>query len=185
MNKIIGIICSMLFALVGHTQTGLIAHKSHSGSAKSYAFAEFGNFGNPPPIVRMVQKINDTTIVMMQDDMGAISIDTVYNHPLFSNPNMTIDSLKKTYYYGSEVEFINFEKKVVDDESQNALPYVVEPTQEAVPVEVKSKKQLRKEKRTKKNWILFWVIGVGTFGGIVLMGNVNFIRKRKLQPVYA
>ena len=184
MNKFIGIICSSLFALVGHTQTGLIAHKSHSGSAKSYVFAEFGNFGEPGPILRIVQKINDTIVVMVSDNMGFISSDTVYNHPLFSNPNLTIDSLKKSYY-DSGIEFINFGKKIVDDESQNALPFVIEPTQEAAPVEVKSKKQLRKEKRTKKSWIPLFLIGFGTFGGILLLGQLKNNRRKNHAPVYA
>jgi len=175
----------ILLSSFSFAQTGLIAHKSHSGNAESYAFAAFGNFGNPPPILRLVEKINDTTIVMILDDMGAIYYDTVQNHPLFSNPNLTIDSLKKTYYYGNNVEFKNFEEKAVDDESQNALPVVKEPIPKAAHVEVKSKQQQRKEKRQKKSWVLFLFIGGGTFLGMGLGGRIMKTSTRKLQQIYA
>lgn len=185
MKQLNGLIWCILLVFIGQAQTGLIAHKSHSGSAESYSFSEFGNFGDPQPVLRIVQKINDTTVVMVHDDMGSLYNDTVYNHPLFSNPNITVDSLKKSYYYGYGVEFKNFEKKPIDDESQNALPFVNEPTHEAVPLEVKSKKQQRKEKRTKKSWMVFLLIGGGTFLGIGLTGRIVKIRKRNPHTVYA
>ena len=174
----------LFISFLSGAQTGLIAHKSHSGSEESYVFAEFGNFGGPEisplqlslPTFSLyptsIEKINDTTVIFIRTFQDAISKDTIYNHPLFSDPNMTVDSLKKSFF--NDVEFTNFEKKDSDNESENALSIPIEQeTSKAI-----SKKQQRKAKRNN-SWVILLIIGGGTFVGFGWM--TTNLRRRKLN----
>ena len=166
----------LFISFLSGAQTGLIAHKSHSGSAKCYVFAEFGNFGGPQipihpmitamPIINFyptsIEKINDTTVIFIGTFLDSIRKDTIYNHPLFSDPNMTVDSLKKSYFI--DVEFKNFDKKETDNESENALSIPIEQeTSKAI-----IRKQQRKAKRNN-SWVMLLIIGCGSFLGVGLI----------------
>ena len=172
--------------VLNHAQTGLISHKSHSGKATSYSMSTFGNFGariedlkdiQPSqallnlPVLREVKKVNDSIVILTQDYSNRIQYDTIYNHPLFGDPNMTVDSLKKLYF--NDVEFTNFEEKISENEQQksSAIPKEQETTKAV------SKKQQRKEKRDK-SWMILFLIGGGTFLGV---GRITtYIKRRKL-----
>lgn len=153
-------------------QTRLIAHKSHSGGAESYRFETAGNFGNYEPQVTLkeVEKINDTTVVLTQESMGRISQDTIYHHPVFSDPNMTVDSLKKGYY--EDVKFKNFDPK-----KQKHAPASVAPVSEP-----KKKQKKHTTARVREdNSLIFLLLGGGTFLGIGLVTTIG--RKRKSQEM--
>ncbi len=166
-------------------QTGLIAHKSHSGKANNYSMSSFGNFGAriddiydmkiseahvAIPILKEVKKVNDSIVILTQLYSDRIQYDTIYNHPLFSDPNMTVDSLKKSFF--NDVEFKNFEKK----ENQQQL-HTPNPTEQET-IKTFSKKQQRKAKRNQ-SWFILLIIGCGSFLGVGLI--TNNLRRHKQE----
>jgi len=147
-------------------QTTIIAHKSHSGTLSTFAYAPSGNFGEPPPRLVSVTKINDTTIIQHINDMGFIYDDTIYNHPIFSDPNMSVDTMQKMYYHA--VEFKGFEKKIVEPVMEETLPA----KQKAEPDQGKTRdKKASTPKKRKSNLFVLWIIGGGTFTGAMLLSR--------------
>lgn len=192
------ILLLLLFPIAASAQTALIAHKSHSGNAKSFG-ASFssnfggimppGNFGAPPARMIAVTKLSDSTVVMKNDKWGGFSEDTIYHHPILSDPNITVDSLKKIF--GEDVEFTNFEPKKVEDEQNNALPvspaeYKVPPGEEHLPgLGIPEKeKQKKKHKRRNKGVVWLFVIGGGTFLGFAYLSKRGN-KQQKQVAVYA
>ncbi len=86
-------------------QTKIIANKSHSGNAVSLAAEKDGNFGIAPERLDSVIKISDTSVVEVNNFGWR---DTVYNHPYFLKPGITIDQLKEE---NPHIIFVGFEKK--------------------------------------------------------------------------
>lgn len=85
-------------------QTKIIALKSHSGDSESNNFESDGNFGIAPTRLDSVVKIGPKCIVEIDNYGGR---DTVYVHPAFLNPNITLEELKKQY---PRIKFVGFEK---------------------------------------------------------------------------
>ncbi len=138
--KILFLACLLI---AGHAfgQTRLIAHKSHSGTAASFAAACEGNlfdredsdFGLPSnyPVDRVdsVIYVSDSVAVMVRTK-GRIFVkqkgeiydeqkrrDTLVNHPLFQNRH-ALDSIRKAWYENFEssnpvdqIRFIGFDNK--------------------------------------------------------------------------
>ncbi len=169
------ILASVLFAGTTAAQTGLIAHKSHSGSATTYIAADPGNFGNPPPRVVKVVWLNDTTVIVEKNEWQSgpdNEKDTIYNHPVFSDPNLSVDTLKGMYY--DAVEFENFDKKEIRTPAKPVVKEVNTKPSKTAPETEKSKKAARSKKKKEGNLFWLWIIGGGTFTGVLL-----FTRKRK------
>ena len=63
-------------------------------------------FGLPPARMTKIKKINDSTVVEYAKEWGSPNpiTDTVVNHIYCSNPNISVDSLKKIYPEGIELE---------------------------------------------------------------------------------
>jgi hypothetical protein len=167
------ILVSFVLLLAGflQAQTRLIAHKSHSGGSESYRFETAGNFGNyePPVTLKQVEKINDTTVILTQETMGKESTDTIYHHPIFSNPNMTAASLKRGYY--KDVKFKNFDPK-----KQHEAPASVAPVSNP-----KKKKKHVPARIRADNSLLLLLLGGGVFVGMGLITTIG--RKRKPQDM--
>lgn len=144
----------LLLANAALSQTRLIAHKSHSGNIASYStFDASGNFGEPPPILKSVEKINDTAVILTHQewfDTSVVWSDTFYRHPIFSNPNMPVDSMKKAYHM-KNVEFKNFDK------DPKAKP------QKATPSKASGKEAGTPKEKKKRSFIWLLLIGGGTF----------------------
>jgi hypothetical protein len=163
------------------SQTRLIANKSHSGNATSYlSFAASGNFGEPPPILKSVEKINDTIVVMTHQewyDTSLVWSDTFYHHPIFSNPNMPVDSIRKTYYM-QDVEFKNFDRPV------QGTPAVRPRKQSGTGAksDAKPRHDLPAGKRDggkKKSVLWLFVIGGGVFLGGGLFSRRFLVSEQK------
>jgi len=154
-------------------QTALIAHKSHSGTVATFAFADPGNFGEPPAALVKVSKLNDTTFVMQMDQWANHRIDTVYNHPVLSDPNMTVDSMRQFFFRGEQAVFENFEPKVKPDSAA-----VKTKAQSTDKVKVPETKKTTKAPVKKKGFLLLWIIGGGTFIGMLFL-----TRKRKSRTI--
>jgi len=146
----------VLFTTSVFGQTTIIAHKSHSGTAATFFAEPSSNFGEPPSRVVSIEKLNDTTVIQHWDQWHWRDQDTLYNHPILSDPNISVDSMKKIYNYG--VEFKNFEKKPVSVISSDSLPTQVKKQVNEVPVEKKAEK-----KKRKSGLLWLWGIGGGTF----------------------
>lgn len=82
----------------------MIALKSHSGDSKSLSSETDGNFGISPVRLDSVVKIGPKCIVEIDNYGGR---DTIYEHPAFLNPNITLEELKKQY---PRIKFVGFEK---------------------------------------------------------------------------
>ncbi len=139
------------------SQTNIIAAKSHS-SAKIIDKNDLDNFGNPEYLVcrRVVKKviyIKDGCIVESYQTIDLTlenqenAMDTICNHPFLQTGQVDIKRLKAMYPI--ETKFIDFDKIGQDTDEQDGE---------------KSKRQLRREKRSKKSsGILFFLIGSGLF----------------------
>jgi hypothetical protein len=100
----------LLAACLGATaQTTLIEHKSHSGTAASFSpdrSASYG-FGEMPQMsVRTILKVirlSDTTAV----EVTSGGADTVFHHPIWNRPNVTVDSLRGAF---PEISFEGWEE---------------------------------------------------------------------------
>ena len=94
-------------------QTKYIAYKSHAGDMDYFMSDEQpeDDFGLPPARMTKIKKINDSTVVEYAKEWGSPNpiTDTVVNHIYCSNPNISVDSLKKIYPEGIELE--GFEQK--------------------------------------------------------------------------
>jgi hypothetical protein len=84
-------------------QTKIIALKSHSGDSESIKNETDGNFGISPVRLDSVVKIGPNCIVEIDNFGGR---DTVFEHPSFLNPNITLEELKKQY---PRIKFVGFE----------------------------------------------------------------------------
>jgi hypothetical protein len=182
MNNSFLLLILVLVTAGAQAQTKLIAHKSHSGSALHFRGSDFGNFGNyePPVILKEVKKINDTTAVTTSNILGQELVDTLYHHPLFSDPAMTKDSLTKLY--NNEVEFKDFDKKKTKTKQPvrtNAQP---QPAPSKIPA-AEQKKRTAPTGEQKKKGLILLVIGGGTFLGTGLL--MRAARKRKSVPEHA
>ncbi len=181
-------------------QTGLIAHKSHSGTATTFELADPGNFGGPaiePVLQKNLKKVtwlNDTTIVFSgtyqvgyalvyqpnnspkeTEEFKPDYFDTIYNHPVLSDPNIPVDTLKKLFsnYNGpnTSIDFENFDKKEVKTPPKPTDKERKTKKSKAVTTGEKSNADKPKKKSTLF-WL--WIVGGGTFTGILLIS-----RKRK------
>ena len=168
---------SIFILLAGTTfsQTTLIAHKSHSGNASTFTFADPGNFGAielfnqmpsmPLPVIVKVTKLSDSTVIMTSKQEEILKTDTIYRHPIFNDANMSVDTMRVIY---PEVQFENFEKP----ETIKAEPAPEQKT----PVKKKSTAPVK-----KGHLVWLWIIGGGTFTGILLTSR----RRRKISVKYA
>lgn len=153
-------------------QTAIIAHKSHSGTASTFFIDPSGNFGNPPPRLKQVVRINDTTSIEIYDDFGYYYYDTVYRNPQYSNYNLNLDSMnKKTNYF--KVEYINF--KHSPDSLKQKLPgrklQSVE-NQESSPEDIQIKPTNENPPKKKKKSYLLFLFGI-TGCGMLLFRILN------------
>lgn len=170
----------LLFPLVVSAQTGLIFHKSHSGSASTFSASRSGNFGDPPdmqkPMFNVTTPLPKQEVIRLNDSIAVVKtegfpqVDTLTKHPNIHNKSISLDSLKKLY---PNITFTNFEEKQVDEVPGKATE---EPSSKANGIK-KSEKERRKKERKSDLWML-WVIGGGTFLGIGLSGT----RKRSKVP---
>lgn len=109
------IFCTLisLCTLTLQAQTKYIAYKSHAGDMDYFMSDEQpeDDFGLPPTRMTKIKKINDSTVVEYAKEWGSPNTitDTVVNHIYCSNPNISVDSLKKIYPEGIELE--GFEQK--------------------------------------------------------------------------
>ncbi|MBI3133609.1 MAG: hypothetical protein HYZ14_02935 [Bacteroidetes bacterium] len=91
-------------------QTGVIAHRSHSGSMCSFnAFSMPDNLGLPPMSLDSIIWLSDTSVVeisSMGNGWHRIT-DTVVHHPYCNNPAIGYDSLKT--YYPYYVQLVGFD----------------------------------------------------------------------------
>lgn len=96
---------STLFA-----QTTPISLKSHSESSDNISIAADGGFGNPRrPIPKKVIYLNDSMVIEEKNEWGEKQyLDTIWNHPEFSNPKNTLKKLKKMY---PDVTFKGFKER--------------------------------------------------------------------------
>ena len=86
-------------------QTKIIALKSHSGNSETVENERDGNFGISPVRLDSVVKIGPNCMVEIDNRGGR---DTVFEHPSFLNPNITIQELQKQY---PRIKFVGFEKE--------------------------------------------------------------------------
>lgn len=170
----------LVFALfstgVAFAQTGLIAHKSHSGTAATFTFADPGNFGAPSPTLVSVKWLNDSTVVQKMDRWGGNREDTLYNHPIYSDPNIPLDSIRKMNWF-ENVEYIDTAKRLRSYEAQPAKTKSAEPAAKPSDRQKPSPKMNEDEPVKKRSLIWFLIIGGGTFSGMMLLA-----RRKKLQP---
>lgn len=153
-------------ALTVSAQTTIISHKSHSGTAATFAFADPGNFGAIEVMTpfKVLQKISDTsvTITTSYRNDNSSRVDTIYNHPIFSDPNISDDSLR--LYLPDDVMYLNFKSAPVPVQS-DSVPASAQPGKKISGG--KSHSKAAPEKKNNLFWL--WIIGGGTFTGLLII----------------
>lgn len=156
-------------------QTAIIAHKSHSGTASTFVIDPSGNFGDPPPRLKQVVRLNDTTSLEIYADFSGFSYyDTVYRNPTYSNYNLNIDSINKDNPY-YKIDYINFKNS--PDSLKQMLPSFpgftpAEDNGKIIPdnIQIEPVKE-NPPKKKKKSYLLF-LLGI-TGGGMLLFRVLN------------
>ena len=151
-----------LFVISGFAfgQTNIIAAKSHS-SNQIIDKNDTDNFGEPGPMrfIQTVKYLKDDCIVekyKVEWDDHDTEYDTICDHPFLKENTVDIERIKAMYPI--ETKFIGFDK--VGKNTKKAEQEIETPQQ----VEKKSKRQIRKEKRSKKSsGLIFFLIGTGLF----------------------
>lgn len=108
---------SLVVSMYSFGQTKIIALKSHSGDASALSAEKDGNFGIAPTKIDTIVRISDTCIVEINNFGWR---DTVYNHPYFSKPGVTMEEIKA--HYPARVIFIGFDKPVKNQKASSKLP---------------------------------------------------------------
>ncbi len=153
-------------------QTAIIAHKSHSGIASTFVIDPSGNFGNPPPRLKQVVRLNDTVSIEIYDDFGYYYYDTVYRNPQYSNYNLNLDSInRQTRYF--KVDYINF-KNSPDSIKQNLPGRALQSieNQESSPQNIQIEPVKENPPKKKKKSYLLFLFGI-TGGGMLLFWGLN------------
>ena len=181
--KTILLILICLTTLVSWTQTAIIAHKSHSGTAADFSTEAFGNFGIPSRKMVQVVYLNDSTTLNVYTRFGnEFEGDTIHS-PI--NYHLNIDSIKKASPYLQEIEYVNFKHspksarskipvdgpKLKSSESIESNPLIRPNSLETTPP----------QKKKKKSYLLF-LFGI-TGGGMLLMKL--FARSKTVKPSIA
>lgn len=166
---------ALLVSGLAAAQTTLIAHKSHSGTASTFAFADPGNFGLSERLVK-VKKISDTSVVLTNLYGSDESNDTIYGHPIFSDPNISVDSMQQLYYY----ENVNFENFQQPKAAQRDTVRTGSQPLERQKNSQRDHQKMPPKKKKQSNLFWLWIIGGGTFGGILLIS-----RRRKPRMIPA
>lgn len=86
-------------------QTKIIALKSHSGDMTALKDEKDGNFGIAPTRLDSVIKIGANCVVEI-NNFGFR--DTVYEHPYFLNPDVSLQELKQRF---PRIHFVGFDKE--------------------------------------------------------------------------
>lgn len=94
----------VLVALNASGQTKLIALKSHSGELSALKNETDGNFGIVPARLDSVIKIGPSCVVEINNHGFR---DTIYEHPYFLNPDVSLNQLKKLF---PRIHFVGFDK---------------------------------------------------------------------------
>jgi hypothetical protein len=115
MQKLV-VVFFLVFNFYSFSQTKLIALKSHSGDIHSINSESDGNFGIAPVRLDSVIKISPTCIVEI-DNFGRR--DTVFKHPTFLNPTISLEELKQQY---PRIKFVGF-----DTNSKKSFPKKAKP----------------------------------------------------------
>ncbi len=152
------IFSTLLFSGFSFSQTNIIAAKSHA-SNQAFDKNDTDNFGlpNETRIVQRVEYLKDDCLIETAEVTmfeTKIQVDTICDHPFLKNGSLDVDRIKAMYPEGTK--FAGFDRI---EKEQN-----------------KSKKQLRKEKDSKK-LEAFWLLMIG--GGVFL--TYLFIPKFKLK----
>ena len=151
---------TLLIALVSvsvHSQTAIIAHKSHSGNVSSFFTDPNTNFGEPAPTLYQTIYINDSTYVRYIQDWGSnyIFVDTVRTYKTINNQSMSVAVTNPTRITPNEFErdTAQLNKKISQQK---------EATQPAMKVEPLKPKN-KKSKKSSMPWILVLTV-IGFFG---------------------
>lgn len=155
-------------------QTAIIAHKSHSGTASTFVIDPSGNFGDPPPRLKQVVRLNDTTSLEIYSDFGGFSYyDTVYRNPVYANYNLNIDSINNEAHY-FKIEYINF-KNSPDTLKQllpGYTPLMKADDGEVIPQNIQIEPVKENPPKKKKKSYLLFLFGI-TGGGMLLFRALN------------
>jgi hypothetical protein len=105
----------LLAIFQSNAQTAIIAHKSHSGTASSYFIDPNTNFGIPSSIVLKRDTINDSTVVILEQDWS--------NREIFTRDTIVYqikDSVLMSYTVKSSKRmYVSPEKDTIDITNDN------------------------------------------------------------------
>ena len=179
MNKILAFIFSG-FIIASNSQTPIIAHKSHSGTAVDFFIDPSSNFGDPGPQLLQVVRLNDSAYIEVYYAFsGIIYHDTIRKSQL-QYYNKDIDSVYQQEYY-KHVEYLNLKKGKDADRVKPPsllLPKMIEnPQPEPQKLDNNAPVPETTHKKKKRSYILFLFVITG--GGMLLM---QLFRIFKSQP---
>ena len=161
--KTILLLSICLIGYFSHSQTAIIAHKSHSGTEMDFFTDPSTNFGEPGPQLIQIVRLNDSTCVHVYSEFssGFIYHDTVRDKTRY---DLNIDSLKETGQ-NNRVEHVNFKhspKAAKVKNPGNRIRF------EETPIEPQQETPAKKK---KKSYLLFIFFVTG--GGLLAFRFFN------------
>mgnify|MGYP006182332927 CR=1 FL=1 len=165
--KTILLLSICLIGYFSHSQTAIIAHKSHSGTEMDFFTDPSTNFGEPGPQLIQIVRLNDSTCVHVYSEFssGFIYHDTVRERTRYE---LNIDSVKETQ--NNRVEYVNFKHSPKSAKAKK--PGNLIQLQEQ-PAELQQETPAKKKKRNALPFIFFV-----TAGGLLVFRFFN----RMLTP---
>lgn len=113
MKRIFTLVSLLLLLFNTTAQTKIIAHKSHSGTSGDFSVSDYDdNLGLSLEFklqLDTVIKLTNNSVIEifhLPHNNSERIVDTMTNHPVFNNPEVSLDSMKKRY---PSVEFIGFD----------------------------------------------------------------------------
>lgn len=150
--KTILLLSICLIGYFSQSQTAIIAHKSHSGTAADFFTDPSTNFGEPGPQLIQIVRVNDSTCIYVYSEFsGFIYHDTVRERIHYE---LNIDSIKETQ--NNRVEYVNFKHSPKSAKAKNPGNRI---QLEEPPVELQPETPAKKKKRNALPFIFFITAG--------------------------
>lgn len=166
---LITLICGSSFG-----QTAIISHKSHSGTAMDFAWADPGNYGNPPITIERLVRINDTVIAAETNGWGPTKL-IINNRELQDSLRDSISVMRLRDYQLDALVGKDTASKIIELNYNETPQQRLQQMEESKPKQ-QSKQQPKKaekaaEPQKRKSSLLYF--------GLILAGSLAFGMLRK------
>lgn len=166
---------ALLFALFfgwSFAQTAIISHKSHSGSASDFAFADPANYGGPPtPTIHTLSRLNDTVVVVENSWSGQDRLLIINNHELQDSLRDSVEVLRMGNYQLGAIMRKDTTSKIIQLHNNETPQQRLEQMENTKPKQQPEKQEKAATPHNRKSSLLYF--------GLILGASLAFGMLRK------